>query len=98
MNNQQDWKRRQKQLLPETGPIGLAPLDIDIVVEQIAHQATVVDIGANGAKPRAGVALTLDGDTVDQHAANLTGLYLIDKIGIGDGFRRRTAPEILEDR
>jgi len=97
-HDQQDREGSEEQLLPEAGLVGLAALDIDIVVEQIAHQATVVDIRPNGAEAGAAVALALDFQPVDDHAAHGAILHFIDEIGVGDGLGHRTTLEILENR
>ena len=96
--NQKNREGRYQQLHPEALFFGLATLNTDIVIEQVAHQTRVGNIGTYRFEGAAISTFAFDRQTLNDDTTDTTGLHLLNKSRVIDAVFFRGRIEILEHR
>src|SRR5690606_25003403 len=81
-DDHQNREAGHQQLGPDALPLRLLADDLDVVVDQILDQATILDRRANGLKGRAVEVLATDDVAIDSDLPDLALLHLLDELGI----------------
>ncbi len=97
-NDHQNREARDQQLGPDALLFRLLALDNDVVVDQIADQAVVLDSRADGLERLAVVALTDNHEAVDRHTLDPTFLDLLDEVRVVQRLRLVRGGEIVHHR
>src|SRR5690606_35030520 len=97
-DDHQDREAGHQQLGPDALPLRRLTDDLHVVVEQILHQAAVLDGRTHGLEARAVEVLAGDHVAVDGDFLNPALLNLLDEIRIGELARIAGAGEVVHHR
>ncbi|MNF57794.1 hypothetical protein D3C84_393340 [compost metagenome] len=97
-DDHKDREAGHQQLSPDTLLLRLLAFNHNVVVDQVADQAIVLDCRTNGLEAIAIIALAGNHITINGYALDLAILDLLDEVGIVEGLRLVRAGEVVHHR
>ena len=97
-DNDQDRETGNQQLSPDALLLGLLALDDDVVVEQIADQAIILNRRAHGFEGLTTALAPGDDIAIHRHPLDLAVLYQIKELGVIQRIRFLGTTEVVHHR